>query len=140
IVVMAGWASSLVLGVGVLKEVGLLAASKDHFNTLTDFAMFGAVSFETLAVATIFVFRWRYPKAERPYRCLGYPVVPAVYVVILSMVLVSMFINQQTEALTGVGFIALGAAVYLLLFRGQGSRRSVPFSGEPQATAPATPR
>jgi amino acid transporter len=125
ILVMAGWAAFLVLAVGVLKEVGVLAAHKDHFNTLTDFAMFGAVSFETLAVATIFVFRRRYPNAERPYRCLGYPVVPAVYVLILALVLVSMFINQQTEALTGVGFIALGAGVYFLLFQGTGKSREV---------------
>jgi hypothetical protein len=37
-----------------------------------------ALSFETLAVSTIFIFRWKYPNAERPYRCWGYPVLPAL--------------------------------------------------------------
>ena len=48
--------------------------------------MFGARTFETLAVSTIFVFRIRRPEAERPYRCPGYPWVPMVYVAILALV------------------------------------------------------
>jgi basic amino acid/polyamine antiporter, APA family len=76
--------------------------------------MFGAVIFETAAVATIFVFRRRFPDQERPYRCWGYPVVPALYIGIMALVLVNMFLKQQTEAIVGVGFIASGAAVYYL--------------------------
>ena len=68
--------------------------------------------FETLAVTTIFVFRRRLPNVERPYRCWGYPVVPALYLILPAMVLGNMFVHQQAEALTGVGFIALGAIVY----------------------------
>src|SRR5207248_2040956 len=59
-----------------------LPAGKAAFDILTDFAMFGAVIFETMAVLSIFVFRWRFPKAERPYRCWGYPVTPALYVLL----------------------------------------------------------
>ena len=48
---------------------------------ITDFAMFGAISFETSAVASIFVYRRRYPvEVALPYRCPLYPVLPAVYV------------------------------------------------------------
>jgi amino acid transporter len=79
---------------------------------MTDFAMFGAVIFETLAVTTIFVFRYRLPHVERPYRCWGYPVVPILYVFLPAFILFNMFRNQRTEALVGIGFIALGAFVY----------------------------
>src|SRR5205823_6423662 len=82
---------------------------------ITDFAMFGAVSFETLAVTTIFVFRWRFPNVERPYRCLGYPVVPAVYAFLMALVLANMFWNNQVVASIGVGFIVVGAVVYFVL-------------------------
>ena len=112
ILVLAAWACILVLGVAVLTWCGLLSGAKDHFDTLTDFAMFGAVVFETLAITTIFVFRRRLPNVERPYRCWGYPVVPALYLILPAMVLGNMFVHQQAEALTGVGFIALGAIVY----------------------------
>jgi amino acid transporter len=114
ILVLGTWASLLVVGVAALTQLGLLPGDKDHFDVLTDFAMFGAVIFETMAVTSIFVFRRRLPDAERPYRCWGYPVVPALYVLFPAMVLGNMFMNQRTEAVVGVGFISLGALVYAL--------------------------
>jgi APA family basic amino acid/polyamine antiporter len=121
ITVLAGWSCSLVLGVAFLTWFRLLPEGKAHFDILTDFAMFGAVVFETLAVTTIFVFRRRLPNVERPYRCWGYPVVPALYLILPVMVLSNMFVHQQAEALTGVGFIALGACVYFLMQRSGGN-------------------
>jgi amino acid transporter len=112
ILVMAGWACLLVLGVAFLTSCGILTEGKPHFDMLTDFAMFGSVVFETLAVTTIFVFRRRLPNVERPYRCWGYPVVPALYLILPGMVLSNMFVSQRFEALSGVGFIALGATIY----------------------------
>jgi basic amino acid/polyamine antiporter, APA family len=117
ILVMAAWSALLVLGTAAFTQLGLLSAAKDHFDVLTDFAMFGAVIFETMAVASIFVFRRTRPDAERPYRCPGYPWVPALYVLFPMLVLGNMFVNQRTEALVGVGFIAVGAAVYGLFLR-----------------------
>jgi amino acid transporter len=114
ILVMAAWAIGLILGVALLTDLSLLAAGKSHFDVLTDFAMFGSVTFETLAVSTIFVFRRKLPDIPRPYRCWGYPVVPALYMVLPALVLGNMLLDQALEALTGAGFIALGAAVYLL--------------------------
>jgi amino acid transporter len=135
ITVLAVWSALLVLGVGFLTEVGILAADKSHFDVLTDFAMFGSVTFETLAVSTIFVFRRRRPDADRPYRCPGYPVVPLLYLVLPLLILGNMFRAQQVEALTGVSFIAVGALVYyaLRLGRQTGERRaSCPPSGQPE--------
>jgi basic amino acid/polyamine antiporter, APA family len=114
IVVMAIWAALLVLGVALLTRAGVLSPNKSHFDVMTDFCMFGAVIFETLAVSTIFVFRRKFPHAERPYRCWGYPVVPALYLVLPALVLGNMFVNQQAEAVGGVSFIAVGALVYWL--------------------------
>jgi len=115
ILVFAVWASLLVLGVAVLTRVKILPADKDHFDILTDFAMFGSVIFETMAVTSIFVFRRRFPDAPRPYRCIGYPIVPALYVILPALILGNMFVKQRMEALIGVGFIALGAVVYYLV-------------------------
>jgi amino acid transporter len=128
ILVTGGWASLLVLlgaaltrarlpliPLGPLGELNLnVPEGKSLFNLLTDFAMFGAVTFETAAVATIFVFRRRLPHAERSYRCLGYPFVPALYIGVMALVLANMFREQKIEALCGMGFMAVGAAVYFL--------------------------
>jgi amino acid transporter len=130
--VYALWSCLLVAGVGLLVRnpvpavpLGFavldlnLPPGKAPFDVVTDFAMFGAVAFETLAVASIFVFRWRLPAADRPYRCPGYPVVPAVYVLIMAAVLVNMFATaeQRAEARIGAAFIAAGVGVYLLFLR-----------------------
>jgi amino acid transporter len=139
--VLAAWSVLLVLGVAVLTETGLLDPAKSHFDRLTDFAMFGALIFETTAVLSIFVFRRRYPDAERPYRCWGYPVVPALYAVLPAFVLVNMFGEQPAEALAGLGFIGLGAATYFLFELGK--RRPTPFIGVGEVSldgkSPASP-
>jgi amino acid transporter len=119
IVVLAVWSSLQVAVVALLTWIGWLEENKSHFDRLTDFAMFGAVIFETLAVVSIFVFRRRRPDAERPYRCPGYPLVPALYVILPVFVLVNMFAHETAEALAGVGFIVLGAAVYGVLGLGR---------------------
>jgi len=119
IVVLTAWSMLLVAGVGAMTRSGWLQEGKAAFDVLTDFAMFGAVIFETMGVLSIFVFRRRYPNAERPYRCLGYPVTPALYVLLPALILGNYFATAEhrTEALTGTAFIAVGALVYLLVFR-----------------------
>lgn len=134
--VLTAWSVLLVLVAGVVTTSRLpvinlwgqsidpnLPAGKSPFDVLTDFAMFGALSFETLAVASIFVFRRRFPVREvrLPYRTPLYPVLPAVYVLALGAVLSNMFRSQQQEALAGLVFIVVGAVVYALF-----GRRHVP--------------
>src|SRR5581483_332914 len=101
IAVLAAWSSLQVVTVALLTWLGWLEESKSHFDRLTDFAMFGAVIFETLAVISIFIFRRRWPGVERPYRCPGYPLVPALYVILPAFVLVNMFVHERIEALAG---------------------------------------
>lgn len=128
IMIMAIWAGILVMWGAAMTQYRLpvfeiagqsidlnVPEKKALFDILTDFAMFGAVTFETMAVASIFMFRWKYPNAERPYRCWGYPFVPALYVMIMAAVLSSMFINQPSEAAAGVSFVAVGIVVYLVV-------------------------
>jgi basic amino acid/polyamine antiporter, APA family len=134
-VVLTAWSCILVVGLGLLYQTDLPLFDTDKldasgkpvkaspFDVLTNFAVFGSVTFETLAVASIFVFRRRIPVTpeNRPYRCWGYPVVPLLYIAIMAAVLVNFFVTpqQRTEAFVGIGFIALGAAVYAVLFRGR---------------------
>jgi amino acid transporter len=117
-VVLAAWAVALVVGGAALVESGAMAPGKPLFDVLTDFAMFGAIVFETMAVASIFVFRRIHPGADRPYRCVGYPVVPLVYVLCFVGVLASYAVpEKRVEAYTGLGFVAAGVAVYGLVLR-----------------------
>jgi basic amino acid/polyamine antiporter, APA family len=117
ILVTAGWAIGLIIGVTLLTWFDVLKKDKAHFDILTDFVMFGVVIFETLAVSTIFVFRRTLPNVERTYRCPGYPWVPALYMILPALVLGNMFVNHRLEALVGLGFIGVGAVVFFLFLQ-----------------------
>lgn len=136
IVVLAAWSSLLVLAAALLQGAlgpptadDLTPEGKDTltailrrtplFDLLTDYAMFGAVIFETLAVTTIFVFRRTLAGADRPYRCWGYPAVPLLYLVLPAFIFVSMLFKQTAHAVAGLTFIGLGVVVYWLIFRGR---------------------
>jgi amino acid transporter len=111
----AGWSCVLVIAAAALSQVGVLPSDLDQFDFLTDLAMFGAVIFETMAVVSVFVFRWKYPEAERPYRCWGYPWVPALYVVLPIFILTMKFQSETWQSLGATGFIGLGVAVYFVM-------------------------
>lgn len=143
--VLASWAILLVLGAGLLRffrnEINvqveymdaLLGSSgaiayfkvtdKALFDVLTDYTMFGAVAFETLAVASIFMCRRQYPvdKVQLPYRSWGYPFLPIIYVLVMAAVLCNMFYTQRTESVIAVVFIGIGALVYFVIFGRQSS-------------------
>jgi amino acid transporter len=114
--ILAAWSCLLVLGVALLLTIVQMKDSP--FDVLTNHAMFGAVIFETLAVVSIFVFRRRERLAGGPpskgYRCWGYPVVPALYVVLPALILVSMIVQEPLQAGIGAAVVGVGAGVYLL--------------------------
>lgn len=115
IAVVAGWSALLVMLAPVVAS--MQTSSKPIFDMLTDFAMFGAIIFETLAVATIFVFRRTLPDADRPYRCWGYPWVPILYLLLPLYVLVCSLASGSAEIWVGLGFIAVGGVLYALFLR-----------------------
>jgi amino acid transporter len=121
---MTGVTVAFILAVAAYTRSGLAAdPDKPPFDVITDFVIFGASVFETLAVASIVRFRLRHPEAvaRLPYRCPGYPVVPGVFVIAMVAVMANMFASpqQRMEALVGVGFILAGAIVYALFLRGR---------------------
>jgi amino acid transporter len=111
-VLMTLVSAGFVLGVAVYVQL-TGAGMKSSFDVLTDFIVFGSTLLETLAVGTVYVFRVRYP-GERPFRCPGYPVVPAIYILTMLAVLANMLAtpSQRSEAFAGLGFIASGVVVY----------------------------
>ena len=82
------------------------------FDTLTDASMFGAWLFYGLAASTVFVFRRTAPEAPRPYRCLGYPVLPAIFLVVVASVIVNTFVATPQSAILGAGLMLLGLPFY----------------------------
>jgi amino acid transporter len=108
------WSCLLVAGTSILQATEVIK-EKSPFDMLTDFAMFGAIVFETMAVVAVFVLRYTHPHVERPYKCPGYPIVPLLYVVLPAFILYNMFSHQQREIWSGVGIVLAGVVVYFAL-------------------------
>jgi APA family basic amino acid/polyamine antiporter len=69
--------------------------------------------FFALAAFSIFLFRRRKPEAERPYKTLGYPFTPIVFVAISTLFVVYTLFEKPAESLAGLGFLAVGVPVFM---------------------------
>ena len=87
-------------------------ALSGSFDTLTDYVIFAAWIFYALNTASVFIFRRRMPHAERPYRTLGYPVLPVVFLLGAAWLIYNTLVATPKQALIGLGIIALGLPIY----------------------------
>lgn len=108
-----------VLFQGVWASILALSGS---FDALTDYVIFGSWIFYALIGSSIFVFRRKYPDAERPYRAFGYPIVPIVYLFVAGWLLLNTIMTAPTQSLIGIGLILLGLPVYYYLNSTGGAR------------------
>jgi basic amino acid/polyamine antiporter, APA family len=101
---------SAALIVQALLSIALLLLGA-NFRQLFSLAIFAEWLFYMIAGSTIFVFRRREPQAQRPYRMWGYPVVPAVFIVVAAALLCYTFKNDWPNS--GYGLLVILAGVPL---------------------------
>lgn len=92
-----------------------LLALSGSFDVLTDYVVFGSWIFYALATSSIFVFRTKYPEMERPYKAFGYPVVPVLFLLVATWLLLTTLYNKPVSSFTGIGLILLGLPIYFYL-------------------------
>jgi len=92
-----------------------VVAMSGSYDTITDYAIFALTLFYILVAGSIFLFRKRLPDAERPYRTWGYPVVPVVFLIVSSWVIVMTILSSPRQSAIGLGLILLGLPVYWLI-------------------------
>ncbi len=95
----------------------LLVLLGGAFRELFSLAIFAEWLFYMVAASTIFVFRWREPHVNRPYRTLGYPLVPAIFIGTAAVLLYFTFTSNLRDSIAGVAVILLGIPVYLWFAR-----------------------
>ena len=86
------------------------------YGQLLNYVIFAALIFYALTTVGLFMLRRQRPDAERPYRVVGYPVLPALYIVLASAIAVILLIANQTraQALSGLVIVLLGVPVYFI--------------------------
>lgn len=82
------------------------------YSELLDYVIFVALLFYFMTVLGLFVLRFRLPKAERPYRVPGYPILPALYMVLCFLVMVDLLIVRPEFTWPGLIIVLTGVPVY----------------------------
>ncbi len=87
------------------------------YNDLLNYIMFAVMIFYVLTISGLFVLRVKRPEMERPYKAFGYPVLPAVYILLAALVALNMLIYQSEFSFYGLIIILLGVPVYFIFKR-----------------------
>ena len=89
------------------------------FENLITYVVFMDWLFMTFAAASIFVFRNRMPDAERPYKTIGYPIIPIIFIVISIWFLVYTLVGKPEQAYAGLGLMTIGIIFYFFFKKTQ---------------------
>ncbi|MGH6803829.1 MAG: hypothetical protein ACREC3_10745, partial [Methyloceanibacter sp.] len=79
---------------------------------LTDCLLFASWIFYGLVASSVFVLRRKLPNAERPYKTLGYPLMPIVFVLVSTWLVINTFMTRRVESAVGLGLTAIGLPLY----------------------------
>jgi len=84
------------------------------YSDLLDFVIFSALLFYILTVSGVFVLRVTRPDAERPYKAFGYPLVPALYIIVAAAIALDLLIHKPRYTWPGLAIVLTGIPVFLL--------------------------
>lgn len=85
------------------------------YSNLLEYVISSALLFYILTVTGVFRLRFMRPDAPRPYRTMGYPFVPAIYILTATVVLVTLFAYRPSTTWPGLLIVFLGIPVYLVV-------------------------
>jgi basic amino acid/polyamine antiporter, APA family len=107
---------SVALIVQLLLSIVLLLFA-GSFKELFSLTIFAEWLFYMIAASTVFVLRWKEPNTPRPYRTWGYPVVPAVFVIVAAVLLYYTFMENVRNSIWGCVLILSGVPIFLYFAR-----------------------
>ncbi len=82
------------------------------YGDLLNYVISAALIFYILTIAGIYVLRRKQPQAERPYKAFGYPLIPALYLLGATVILVVLLVYQPKTTWPGLMIVATGLPVY----------------------------
>jgi len=95
------------------------------YGQLLDYIIFAVLVFYILTILGLFVLRRTRPDAERPYRAFGYPVLPAIYIVIALFIDIVLLLYKPQYTWPGLIIVLLGIPVYYVWSRGRAQETKI---------------
>jgi APA family basic amino acid/polyamine antiporter len=96
----------------------VLLCFSGSYSILIKFATFGSMIFYIVTISGLFRLRRTKPELPRPYKAFGYPVVPALYLLLALAICVSLTVFKFWDTAGSIVLILLGIPVYYIFFRG----------------------
>jgi APA family basic amino acid/polyamine antiporter len=81
---------------------------------LLDYIIFAALLFYILTIGGIFILRIKQPHTPRPYKAWGYPLLPAIYIIIAVSICIDLLINKPMQAFPGLIIVLIGVIIYVI--------------------------
>jgi len=103
-----GWA---LIVQGIWSSLLCLSGS---YGDLLDYVVFAVLIFYILTVIGLFILRKKQPNAERPYKAVGYPIIPIVYILLASGICIDLLIFKPSYTWPGVFIVLSGIPVYFI--------------------------
>jgi amino acid transporter len=100
--------------IGLATGLGVVYVLFNDFQQLADRFVLGIWPFYIMAVAGIFRLRRTQPNADRPYRAFGYPVVPIVFLLASTAMVVNALLTDPVNTGITFGIILLGIPIYYI--------------------------
>jgi basic amino acid/polyamine antiporter, APA family len=88
------------------------------YGDLLDYVSFAIVLFYALTIAGVIVLRFTRPEIPRPYKAIGYPVVPILYILLCVALLVALLKCKPEFTFPGLGIVLMGIPLYYWVVRG----------------------
>jgi len=85
-----------------------------NLTLIVQMLVFAVLIFYILTIVGLFVLRKTRPEADRPYRAIGYPLLPAIYILTAAWICVVLLRYKPQYTWPGLALVLLGIPVYLL--------------------------
>jgi basic amino acid/polyamine antiporter, APA family len=99
IVIQAMWSSVLALS--------------GSYDQLTDYVIFASWIFYGMTTSAVFVLRRKLPDMPRPYKTLGYPVIPLIFVLVALWLVINTLLARPVESVTGLALMSVGLPIFI---------------------------
>ncbi len=92
----------------------ILLCLSGTYSNLLDYVIFAVLLFFTLTIIALFILRIKKPDIPRPYKAFGYPVIPVIYIMTTSFIMVILLIYKPNYTFPGLILVVLGIPVYYI--------------------------
>ena len=108
-------------GLWIQALVASILCLSGKYGDLLDMISFVVVVFYVLTIIGIYKLRITRPEIERPYKAFGYPVLPAIYIIMGITFCILLLVYKQTYTLWGLGIVLAGIPLYFIAKRNLGN-------------------